>query len=170
METRCFTTQRCLFIDTDVLFIKMTWNNLKMSTPSFYFPTHQFPFLHALHNHEQYLLGLAFAIVEGLLNSYQKLLSDIIIDHPAKRRFEENTSALFVFTGGATINAHKRRNERKAHPPSSENLCAKDIMSEARPLPSHTTTGTGGSSLRLSRAMEITLGPPSTIMHTRGTP
>lgn len=43
-------------------------------------------------------------------------------------------------------------------------------MSEARPLPSHTTTGMGGSSLRLSSAMEITLGPPSTIRHTRGTP
>lgn len=44
------------------------------------------------------------------------------------------------------------------------------MMSEARPLPSHTTTGMGGSSLRLSRAMEMTLGPPSTIRHTRGTP
>lgn len=43
-------------------------------------------------------------------------------------------------------------------------------MSEARPLPSHTTTGMGGSSLRLSSAMEITLGPPSTMRHTSGTP
>ena len=56
------------------------------------------------------------------------------------------------------------------HPSSSECLCAKEMMSEARPLPSHTTTGMGGSSLRLSRAMEITLGPPSTIRHTTGTP
>lgn len=56
------------------------------------------------------------------------------------------------------------------HPSSSLYLCAKEIMSEALPLPSHTTTGTGGSSLRLSRTMEITLGPPSKIRQTRGTP
>lgn len=43
-------------------------------------------------------------------------------------------------------------------------------MSEARPLPSHTTTGTGGVSLRYSRTIEITLGPPSTIRATTGTP
>lgn len=64
----------------------------------------------------------------------------------------------------------QRRIHLKSHPPSSENLCAKEMMSEARPLPSQTTTGIGGSSLRLSRAMEITLGPPSTIRQTRGTP
>lgn len=56
------------------------------------------------------------------------------------------------------------------HPPSSQYLWAKDMMSDALPLPSQTTTGTGGSSFRLSRVMEMTLGPPSTIRHTNGTP
>lgn len=46
--------------------------------------THQLPFLHALHNHEQDLLRLALAIVECLLNGDQKLLSDIVI-HQAGR-------------------------------------------------------------------------------------
>lgn len=31
--------------------------------------THQFPFLHTFHYHQQDLLGLAFAIIECLLNS-----------------------------------------------------------------------------------------------------
>lgn len=57
-----------------------------------------------------------------------------------------------------------------AYPPSSEYLCPKAKMSEALPLPSHTTTGTGGVSLRYSSTMEITLGPPSTIRATTGTP
>ncbi|KAA8592392.1 hypothetical protein FQN60_017847, partial [Etheostoma spectabile] len=35
------------------------------------------------------------------------------------------------------------------YPPSSEYLCPKAKMSEALPLPSHTTTGTGGVSLSL---------------------
>lgn len=56
------------------------------------------------------------------------------------------------------------------HPSSSQYLCAKEMMSEARPLPSQMTTGTGGSSLRLSNIMEMTLGPPSRIRHTTGTP
>lgn len=56
------------------------------------------------------------------------------------------------------------------YPPSSEYLCPKARMSEARPLPSHTTTGTGGVSLRYSSTIEITLGPPSTIKATTGTP
>ncbi len=56
------------------------------------------------------------------------------------------------------------------YPPSSEYLCPKARMSEARPLPSHTTTGTGGVSLRYSSTIEITLGPPSTIRATTGTP
>lgn len=42
--------------------------------------THQFPFLHALHNHEQDLLRLAFGIIESLLYGHQKLVSDIIIN------------------------------------------------------------------------------------------
>lgn len=33
--------------------------------------TYQFPFLHALHNHEQDLLRLALAVVESLLNCHQ---------------------------------------------------------------------------------------------------
>lgn len=56
------------------------------------------------------------------------------------------------------------------YPPSSEYLCPKARMSEARPLPSHTTTGTGGVSLRYSSTIEITFGPPSTIRATTGTP
>lgn len=59
---------------------------------------------------------------------------------------------------------------QKSYPPSSEYLCAKDRMSEARPLPSQTTTGTGGSSRRYSRTMETTFGPPSTTRPTTGTP
>ena len=59
---------------------------------------------------------------------------------------------------------------QKSYPPSSEYLCAKDRTSEARPLPSQTTTGTGGSSRRYSRTMEITFGPPSTTRPTTGTP
>ena len=43
-------------------------------------------------------------------------------------------------------------------------------MSDARPLPSQTTTGTGGVSRRYSKTIEITLGPPSTISATTGTP
>lgn len=43
-------------------------------------------------------------------------------------------------------------------------------MSDARPLPSQTTTGTGGVSRRYSKTIEITLGPPSTIRATTGTP
>lgn len=43
-------------------------------------------------------------------------------------------------------------------------------MSDARPLPSQTTTGTGGVSRRYSKTIEITLGPPSTMRATTGTP
>lgn len=43
-------------------------------------------------------------------------------------------------------------------------------MSDARPLPSQTTTGTGGVSRRYSRTIEITFGPPSTMRATTGTP
>lgn len=58
----------------------------------------------------------------------------------------------------------------KSYPPSSEYLCANDRISDARPLPSHITTGRGGSSRRHSNTMEITLGPPSTMSPTTGTP
>jgi len=113
---------------------------------------------------------LALAVVEGLLDGDQELVSDVVTHQPTSgRRFPmKQTQGLSGRrlliprangpSGGAT------------HPSSSENLCAKEMMSEARPLPSHTTTGMGGSSLRLSRAMEITLGPPSTKRHTTGTP
>lgn len=57
-----------------------------------------------------------------------------------------------------------------AYPPSSAYLCPKAKMSEALPLPSQTTTGTGGVSLRYSNTMEMTLGPPSTMRATTGTP
>lgn len=56
------------------------------------------------------------------------------------------------------------------HPPSSEYLCPNARMSDARPLPSQTTTGTGGVSRRYSKTIEITLGPPSTMRATTGTP
>lgn len=58
----------------------------------------------------------------------------------------------------------------ESYPPSSEYLCANDRISDARPLPSHITTGKGGSSRRHSKTMEITLGPPSTMSPTTGTP
>lgn len=56
------------------------------------------------------------------------------------------------------------------YPPSSEYLCPNARMSDARPLPSQTTTGTGGVSRRYSKTIEITLGPPSTMSATTGTP
>lgn len=59
---------------------------------------------------------------------------------------------------------------QKSYPPSSQYLCAKDRISEARPLPSQMTTGTGGSSRRYSKTTDITLGPPSTTSPTTGTP
>lgn len=60
--------------------------------------------------------------------------------------------------------------QQETHPPSSEYLCPNARMSDARPLPSQTTTGTGGVSRRYSRTIEITLGPPSTMRATTGTP
>lgn len=54
--------------------------------------THQLPFLHALHNHEQDLLRLALAIVEGLLNGDQKLLSDVVIHQAGRGQSPENIS------------------------------------------------------------------------------
>lgn len=57
-----------------------------------------------------------------------------------------------------------------AYPLPSEYLCANDKMSDARPLPSQTTIGRGGCSRRHSKTMDITLGPPSTIKPTTGTP
>lgn len=54
--------------------------------------THQLPFLHALHNHEQDLLRLALAIVEGLLNGDQKLLSDVVIHQAGNGQSPENIS------------------------------------------------------------------------------
>lgn len=64
----------------------------------------------------------------------------------------------------------REREPIKAYPPSSAYLCPKAKISEARPLPSQTTTGTGGVSLRYSSTMEMTLGPPSTMRATTGTP
>lgn len=78
------------------------------------------------------------------------------------------SSSIWIF-----ISCHNVTVERKinlTYPPSSEYLCPKARMSEARPLPSHTTTGTGGVSLRYSRTIEMTFGPPSTIRATTGTP
>ncbi len=88
METRCFTTQQCLLIDTDHQ-IQDNVKYLKLEdyiAPYFFYTTstYQFSFLHALHNHEQDLLRLAFAIIESLLNGHQKLLSDIIINQAGR--------------------------------------------------------------------------------------
>lgn len=65
--------RKYLFIDTD----KYRLNSVELHL---YSSTHQLPLLHALHNHEQDLLRLAFAVVESLLNGHQKLLSDVIIN------------------------------------------------------------------------------------------
>lgn len=62
--------------------------------------THQFPFLHALHNHEQDLLRLTFAIIESLLNSHQKLLPDIIINQAGRGDLKRTFQLLFFFTRG----------------------------------------------------------------------
>lgn len=55
--------------------------------------THQLPLLHALHDHEQDLLRLALAIVEGLLNGDQKLLSDVVIHQAGGGTFTDNLSS-----------------------------------------------------------------------------
>ena len=76
--------------------------------------THQFPFLHALHHHEQDLLRLAFAIIESLLNSHQKLLSDVIVDQAGKRRFKDDSSAFFFVL--PEPNAAKEKSSKKISP------------------------------------------------------
>lgn len=63
METRCFTAQKCLLISIGYLHTT-TWCVDAFSLRS----THQLPFLHTLHHHEQDLLRLAFAVVESLLD------------------------------------------------------------------------------------------------------
>ncbi len=77
---------------------------------------------------------------------------------------------LYVNENSSLIVLLQWREIKLTYPPSSEYLCPKARMSEARPLPSHTTTGTGGVSLRYSSTIEITLGPPSNIRATTGTP
>lgn len=63
METRCFTAQQCLLISSRQLHTT-TWCVDAFGLRS----THQLPFLHALHHHEQDLLRLTFAVVESLLD------------------------------------------------------------------------------------------------------
>lgn len=71
---------------------------MKIITPYFsVYSTHQFPFLHALDNHEQDLLRLAFAIIESLLNSYQELLSDIITNLAGRGDLRIKFQLLFFF-------------------------------------------------------------------------
>lgn len=48
------------------------------------------------------------------------------------------------------------------------NLCIKAMRSAARPEPSQTTTGTGGSSVTYSNTALIVLVPPSITKQTRG--
>jgi len=47
-------------------------------------------------------------------------------------------------------------------------LCIKAIRSAARPEPSQTTTGTGGSSVTYSKTARIVLVPPSITNATTG--
>lgn len=76
-----------LFIYTDLN------SNILTVFIAFYeaFSTHQFPFLHALHDHEQDLLRLAFTIIESLLNGHQKLVSDVIANQTERRRLNMNS-------------------------------------------------------------------------------
>ena len=47
-------------------------------------------------------------------------------------------------------------------------LCAKAKRSAARPVPSHTTTGTGGVAVTYSNTARIVFVPPSITKHTIG--
>ena len=49
-------------------------------------------------------------------------------------------------------------------------LCTNASRSAALPVPSNTTTGTGGTLVTYSRTRHGTPGPPSTTTHTTGTP
>ena len=62
------------------------------------------------------------------------------------------------------------RTLRKTHPSSRQYLCVKASRSAARPLPSQTTTGTGGVSVTYSSTDLIVLAPPSSTTHMTGTP
>ena len=57
-----------------------------------------------------------------------------------------------------------------SYPSSLVYLCTNASKSAARPLPSHTTTGTGGSPVRQSNTVRIVLDPPSNTTQTIGTP
>ena len=52
--------------------------------------THQFSFLHTLHDHEEDLLGLAAVVVKGLLDGHQKLVFHIITHQPVGRTVMDN--------------------------------------------------------------------------------
>lgn len=119
--------------------------------------TYQSLLPHALGHHQQDVLCLVAAVIERFLDGDQQLLFDVVAQQPGA-------------TDRSGSHEATRARGRLTHPSSSQYLCAKEMMSAARPLPSQTTTGTGGSSLRLSSMMEITLGPPSRIRHTTGTP
>ena len=54
------------------------------------------------------------------------------------------------------------------HLPSSSHLHTKARMSAARPVPSHTMTGTGGESVTYSNTWRIVWGPPSITTQTTG--
>lgn len=161
--------------------------------------TYQSFLLHALHHHEEDLLRLAAVVVKRFLDGDEKLIFDAVTHQPENIR-ETNSWATPVMTGSCWFSTascgrfvsvltywlnHMLINHLcvqwfkptlveggswHSHPSSSQYLWAKEMMSDARPLPSQTTTGTGGSSFKLSRTMAITLGPPSRIKHTNGTP
>lgn len=92
METRCFTAQKW-FIDRHRHVVFKDKITVKYKVPKdvniafVMIYTHQFSFLHALHNHEEDLLRLAFCVIECLLNSHQQLVSDVIINQAASGVF-----------------------------------------------------------------------------------
>lgn len=49
-------------------------------------PTYQSSLLHALHHHEEDLLCLAAAVVEGLLDGDQQLVFDTLTNQPAQEK------------------------------------------------------------------------------------
>lgn len=57
-----------------------------------------------------------------------------------------------------------------SYPSSRVYLCVNANRSAALPLPSHTTTGTGGESVTYSNTERIVLAPPSNTTHITGTP
>lgn len=58
--------------------------------------TYQSPLLHALHHHEENLLRLSAAVVEGFLDGDQQLISDAVTHQPVQRNTQLSCEAVEV--------------------------------------------------------------------------